>query len=315
MNNAHAEDPEKNSSNTLDEVIVVSDQDDFDARRESSSTKLIYGREELDRMNELTVGDYLRRLPSVTFTGPPGSPKDVRVRGMDKGYTQILIDGESVAGGGKERQIQVDRLPMDLVERIEIIRAPTADMPNEGLAGTINIVLRQAPSHRVANFRVLTGRVFGEEHDKDTYNLSGQYGDSTGRVRWLMNASVGSRGEVKTKTKSEQGFNAAGVRNNWKDEFEDEQTRYETIDFSPRINISLTDKDEVILTPFFSRTKDEKVKLVDKFKYNTPLSGSNYIEDGTKSEDEEKVREIARLRGEWVHKLNGGGQLSFYSAA
>lgn len=81
---------------SLAEINVEAEKDDFDARRSATSTKLVYGREELDRMNELTVGDYLRRLPSVTFSGPPGTPKDVRVRGMDKGYTEILIDGEPV---------------------------------------------------------------------------------------------------------------------------------------------------------------------------------------------------------------------------
>lgn len=138
-------------------MLVGAECDDFDARRDAPTTRLVYGREELDKMNEMTVGDYLRRLPGVTFSGPPGSPRDVHVRGMDKGYTQILIDGEAVPGGGKERQIQVDRLPLDMIERIEIIRAPTADMPNEGLAGTINIVLREAQSQRVASARALYG--------------------------------------------------------------------------------------------------------------------------------------------------------------
>lgn len=153
---------------TLGEIVVHSERDDFEARQASTTTKLVYGREELDRMNELTVGDYLRRLPSVTFTGPPGTPKDVRVRGMGKGYTEILIDGEPVPSGTKERQIQVDRLPIDLVERIELIRAPGADLSNEGMMGAINIVLREVPRQRVSNARLVTGRVFGENTDKDT---------------------------------------------------------------------------------------------------------------------------------------------------
>ena len=305
---------ENGEATELAQVEVHGEKDDFDMRQNASSTRLVYGREELDRMNELTVGDYLRRLPGVTFSGPPGSPKDVRVRGMDKGYTQILIDGEAVPGG-KERQIQVDRLPLDLIERIEIIRAPTADMPNEGLAGTINIVLRQAPEQRIASARLVGGRVFGEQTDMDSYNLSGQYGDRTGNVRWLLNASVGSRGELKDKSKSEKTFVAAtGVRNGWKDEFEDERTRSHTVDFAPRINIRLTDADELVLTPFLSRTDDHKVKEVDKFKYSTPATGTNYVGDGSKSETEDKLRQIARLLGEWKHKL-GGGEWSVYAAA
>lgn len=312
MSSAHAADTGEEA--TLAQVEVQSDKDDFDARRESSSTKLVYGREELDRMNELTVGDYLRRLPGVTFTGPPGNPKDIRMRGMDKGYTQILIDGEAVPGGGKERQIQVDRLPLDMVERIEVIRAPTADMPNEGLMGTINIVLRQAPNQRIANARLVGGVVDGEEHNMRSGNLSGQYGDSTGNVRYLLNASIGSRGDVKTKDKSEQSFNAnTGVRTAWTEAFEDETTRTKSVDFSPRINIKLSDVSELVLTPFLSRTDDHKLKDTFNFKYNTPLTGTNYIANGTKREVEDKLREISRFRGEWKRKLEGG-EFSLYGA-
>jgi iron complex outermembrane receptor protein len=292
---------------SLAEINVEAERDDFDTRRNATSTKLVFGREELDRMNELTVGDYLRRMPSVTFTGPPGNPKDVRVRGMDKGYTEILIDGEPVASGTKERQIQVDRIPLDMVERIELIRAPGAAMSNEGMMGAINIVLRDAPDKRVASARLVTGRIFGEKTNKDSWNLSGQYGNATGDVRWLLNAAVGQRGELKTKSKSEQGFVAAtGVRNSWKDEFEDERVTTDTLDFAPRLNIRLSGGDELVISPWLTRSDEHKTKAVDKFKYNTPLTGTNYVGDGNRNEVEDKRRETGRLRGEWRHKLDDG---------
>jgi iron complex outermembrane receptor protein len=301
---------------TLNEIVVQSDRDDFNSRQTATTTKLVYGREELDRMNELTVGDYLRRLPSVTFTGPPGTPKDVRLRGMDKGYTEILIDGEPVATGTKERQIQVDRLPLDMVERIELIRAPGADMSNEGMMGAINIVLRDAPHARVASARLVTGRVFGENADQDTWNLSGQYGNASGDVRWLLNAAVGQRGELKTKRKSEESFNTATpqVRTAWKDEFEDERVVTDTLDFSPRLQIKLSSSDELLFTPWITRSDERKTKQVDKFKYDTPADGSAYVGDGRRDETEDKLRETARLRGEWKRKLDRGG-FSLFAAA
>lgn len=300
----------------LDEISVHAskDEDDFQARKAARSTKLVYGREELDRMNELTVGDYLRRLPGVTFTGPPGTPKDVRLRGMDKGYTQILIDGLPVPGGGKERQIQVDRIPLDLVERVEIIRAPTADMPNEGLMGTINIVLRAAPKSKYGNARIVLGEIQGEKRDAQNRNLSAQYGDSNGTVSYLMNLSVGERGEIKTKDKREQTFNAnTGVRSNFIAEFEDERVQSDTIDFSPRINVKLSDQDELIFSPFFSSTDEIKQKDVALFRYTNPLNATGYSANGQRSEVEDKKREIARLRTDWNHQLQNGAKLTFYA--
>ena len=298
----------------LPEVIVGAERDDFDARRDASMTRLVYGREELDKMSEMTVGDYLRRLPGVTFSGPPGSPRDVRVRGMDKGYTQILIDGEPVPGGGKERQIQVDRLPLDMIERIEIIRAPTADMPNEGLAGTINIVLREAPSQRVASARALYGVTDGREADAETKNVSAQYGDRFGDVSLLLNASVGERGEVKTKSKDEQKFRPNGTRSDWKQEFEDERLVAEGFEFAPRLNVKLGGGSELNFTPFISSSDEDKRKTVDKFKYSTPATGVGRVGDGAKRENEDKLREIGRMRGEWKTKLASGGEFSVHAA-
>lgn len=54
--------PAWSDETTLKQVDVHAEKDDFEARQTSTTTKLVYGREELDRMNELTVGDYLRRL-------------------------------------------------------------------------------------------------------------------------------------------------------------------------------------------------------------------------------------------------------------
>ena len=297
----------------LPEVVVGAERDDFDTRREARSTRLVYGREELDKMNEMTVGDYLRRLPGVTFSGPPGSPRDVRLRGVDKGYTQILIDGEAVPGGGKERQIQVDRLPLDMIERIEIIRAPTADMPNEGLAGTINIVLREAPSQHVASARAQYGVTDGRKADAETKNVSAQYGDRFGDISLLLNASIGERGEVKTKSKDEQKFRADGIRSDWKNEFEDERLAAEGFEFAPRLSMKLGGGSEFNLTPFMSRSDEDKRKTVDKFKFSTPATGVGRSGDGTRTEQEDKLREIARLRGEWKTKLAGEGQFSVHA--
>ncbi|MDK9723740.1 MAG: TonB-dependent receptor [Sterolibacteriaceae bacterium MAG5] len=298
----------------LPDVEISAERDDFERRKDARSTRLVYGREELDRMNELTVGDYLRRLPGVTFTGPPGNPADVRVRGMDKGYTQILIDGDPVPTGTKERQLQVDRLSLDMVERIEIIRAPTADMPNEGLAGTINIVLRDVPEAPLANARIVGGQLFGEKASPETWNASGQYSPGgKGDVRWLFSASVGQRGNVKSKSKSEETFTAAtGVRNAWKFEYEDERVRSDGIDLSPRASIRLSPEDELVVTPFLSSTIDNKTKTVDKYKYNTPATAANYVGDGSKTEVEDKERRIYRLRSEWKRKLAGGGSFSLF---
>ncbi|MGN2390906.1 TonB-dependent receptor plug domain-containing protein [Pelomicrobium sp. G1] len=189
----------------LGEIQVVGTLDPVDERRRAPTAKLVYGREDIEKFDDATVGDVLRRLPGITYSGPPGVTKDIRVRGLDKGFTQILIDGEPIVGGAKERQIQVDRLPADMIERIELIHNPTADVSADGIGGTVNIVLRKAPVQRVARARVGAGRTGSEEVGE----ASLQYGDRQGRFSYLLNAGVVDRAERLTDTKV--GFLASGA--------------------------------------------------------------------------------------------------------
>ena len=127
----------------LKEVVVTDQREAQIERKDSYVQKIVIAEEEIERFGDVSVGDVLKRLPGTSFTGPAGVAKDVRMRGLDKGYTQFLINGEPVPGATKERQIQVDRLPADMIERIEIIRNPSAEYESGNVGGIVNIVLKQ----------------------------------------------------------------------------------------------------------------------------------------------------------------------------
>src|SRR3546814_8634669 len=64
----------------------------------------------------------------------------VQMLGLPSGFTQVLINGRRAPAGEADGAFFVDRLPSELVERIEIVRAPRADQPSEGVAGTLNVI-------------------------------------------------------------------------------------------------------------------------------------------------------------------------------
>ena len=111
---------------------------DTELRRESTATKIVIGREDIEKQGDATIGDVLKRLPGVTMQGPPGRGGAIRMRGLGGGYTQILLDGERMPPG-----FSIEQLTPEQVERIEILRAPTAETGARAIAGTINIVLRE----------------------------------------------------------------------------------------------------------------------------------------------------------------------------
>ena len=75
-----------------------------------------------------TVGDILKRTPSTAFVSDILEFDGVRLRGLDPGYTQILINGKRVPGADVDRSFWVDRIPAELVSasRWCAARRPTA---------------------------------------------------------------------------------------------------------------------------------------------------------------------------------------------
>ncbi len=127
------------STTDLGNIEIRSNRDNTEqARRESTAAKIVIGREDIEKQGDATIADVLKRLPGVTLGGPPGRGGAIRMRGLGNGYTQILLDGERVPPG-----FSIEQLTPEQIERIEILRAPTAETGARAIAGTVNIVLRE----------------------------------------------------------------------------------------------------------------------------------------------------------------------------
>jgi iron complex outermembrane receptor protein len=103
------------------------------------------------------LGEVLKRLPGVTVQGAPGRGGAIRMRGLGGGYTQILLDGERMPPG-----FSVDSLTPEQVEKIEIMRAPTAETGARAIAGTINIVLREGQKANPDDLKITRSHERGE---------------------------------------------------------------------------------------------------------------------------------------------------------
>lgn len=161
------------STTDLGRVEIRSNRDnDVEMRRESTATKIVIGREDIEKQGDATIADVLKRLPGISLGGPPGRGGAIRMRGLGSGYTQILLDGARVPPG-----FAIDQLTPEQIERIEILRAPTAETGARAIAGTINIVLRE-----------------GRRGLPDDLKLtaSNENGHSSGQVNWVRNLKTES---------------------------------------------------------------------------------------------------------------------------
>jgi TonB-dependent receptor len=124
------------------------------------------------------IADAVGRLPSVSLERDEGEGKYVQIRGTEPRLSNVTINGVNVPSPETNvRNIKLDVVPSDLVERIEVFKTLAANQDADGIGGTVNLVTRTA----------------GE---RPTYTLAGQGGYNpiqNGYGRGGINGTIGRR--------------------------------------------------------------------------------------------------------------------------
>lgn len=145
-------------------------------RRLDPVAKTVIGRDELDKYGDVSASDVLKRLPGVNMQG--GNP---RLRGLGAGYTLLLVNGEPAPPG-----FSLDNLSPSQIERIEITRGPSAEHSAQAVAGTLNIILREAPRSRQRELRA----TLGWQALRPTLSANGSWGDRSGALSYTLPVAV-----------------------------------------------------------------------------------------------------------------------------
>ena len=131
----------------LDEIVVSA------VRRESSwkdapAMVTVIGKEELELATEKTVDDFLKRVPSVSFSrehvAECGPGRDITLRGIhEQKRTLVLVDGVP-QNDGVTGAVNWSMIPKESVERIEIVRGPMSALYGSGaMGGVIHIITKK----------------------------------------------------------------------------------------------------------------------------------------------------------------------------
>ncbi len=128
------------------EDIVITGEIQYRNRTDTVAPELVYDQQFFEQFEPLSVGDQLSRVPGVAFTSDIGERDAPQMRGLGEGFTQVLVNGRAIPGAGNDRTVFVDRIPAEIIDRIEIVRSPSADIDSQGIGGTINIILKDGMS-------------------------------------------------------------------------------------------------------------------------------------------------------------------------
>lgn len=139
----------------LDNVVVTS-KSNKEIIDVAGSASIITAKD-IKKMNASSVEEILEEVVGVN-SGVNSSSifgrKTVSVRGLDSKNSLILIDGRRVSGTDAQighSDFQYNWLPIEAIERIEIVRGPMSSLyGSKAIGGVINIITKQ-PKEKIAS--------------------------------------------------------------------------------------------------------------------------------------------------------------------
>ena len=108
---------------------------------------------------DMTVANVLQRMSGVTMErNGSGDGQYALLRGMDKRFNYTLVNGVKIPSpDNKNRFVPLDIFPSELLDRLEVTKAITADMEGDGIGGAVNMVMKDAPERLQVNANISTG--------------------------------------------------------------------------------------------------------------------------------------------------------------
>ncbi|HEV7288529.1 TonB-dependent receptor plug domain-containing protein [Sphingomonas sp.] len=299
--------------------IVVKGTIAYRNRTEGAEPQLVYDQDFFQRFEPLTAGDALKRVPSVTFLSDVIESDGARLRGLDPGYTQILINGEKVPGTNADRSFFLDRIPAELVKQVEIVRSSSARRTGDAVAGTLNIVLRDGYQ---LDGGYLRGGALLFDDGKVKPSLGAVFGTQVGPGRLLIGANLQGRYNPKKKFSLRYGDSPENDPNYAANEFDNREDQSDVrngTDYALNASYSIdTETTDFELSGFWVHT--DRLETERSFEYDTVTGSRGSVRnggDGNLLVDNSNINNIlqynyslaAKLSHQWAAgetKLKGG---------
>jgi outer membrane receptor for ferrienterochelin and colicin len=281
---------EQKADEKIQQVEVRGTAESYDPRRDDTATKIVVNHDEIIKYGDTSVLDVMKRVPGVTVIN-----NAIRMRGLGSGYTQILINGERAPAG-----FTLDSLSPDTIERIEVLRAATAEFSTQSVAGTINIVLKKAIKKAQREVKVGYG---GGASLRSPY-VSLQMSDRAGKLSWSLPVNVFDAHSIRPSTAVEEGVDGTGHTVMLRNTAAQSDSRFSILSTAPRLNWNLDGGDTLTWQSFINLNRMTGDNRSDT---TTPVGAPPLVPSQVNPLHNKNT--YLRTDLNWVHKLASGSKL------
>lgn len=108
--------------------------------------------DQVGKFPDSNIGDALKRINGVNVQYDQGEARFGQVRGTSADLTSVTINGNRVPSAeGDTRNVQLDLIPADMIQMVELNKVVTSDMDGDAIGGEINLVTKNTPYKPVFN--------------------------------------------------------------------------------------------------------------------------------------------------------------------
>lgn len=162
-------------------------------------------RRDIERSGARNVAEILESTPGMRVVPDVTGAVQIQLRGFDADQVLVLVDGQRITGR-KNGAIDLSRLGVERIERIEIVKGPASAIYGaDALAGVINIITRGPRGSVEGDLRLSYGAApeLGPDDPKvrtptalaaETAEAAGRVGGLLGDLSWQASGGYRRRG-------------------------------------------------------------------------------------------------------------------------
>ncbi len=147
----------------MDEVVVMGDQirgqaKAFNQQKTNKNITNIISADQVGRFPDSNIGDALKRVPGITMQNDQGEARNIIVRGLASELNSVTLNGNRIPSAeGDNRKVQMDLIPSDMIQTIQVNKTLTPDMDGDAIGGSVDLVTRAASGGQRISITALGG--------------------------------------------------------------------------------------------------------------------------------------------------------------